>query len=137
MVSNIMRNLTDYKVFESNSEDDTERLALLIDHNKSMILKFFSDKGMESDFVAIEDPEEFIMEYWPESHDGSISNRISYYIDELVGILSKKLKTGVDWRFGPNGNAQRIIFTLNNPISEEYYNTILNYIKTKETLKYV
>jgi hypothetical protein len=71
-----MRNLTDYKVFESNSEDETERLALLIDHNKSMILKFFSDKGMESDFVAIEDPEEFIMEYWPESHDGSISNRI-------------------------------------------------------------
>lgn len=132
-----MKNIKGYKVFESAGEEEgTERLALLIDYNRSMILKFFSDKGMDSDFVAIEDPEEFIMEYWPRSLDGSISNRISYYIDEFRSIISKELKTGIEWRFGPNGNVQRLIFTLDNPISQEYYDGILKYIETKEKLKY-
>jgi hypothetical protein len=132
-----MKNIKGYKVFESTEEEEgTERLALLIDYNRSMILKFFSDKGMDSDFVAIEDPEEFIMEYWPRSLDGSISNRISYYIDEFRSIISKELKTGIEWRFGPNGNVQRLIFTLDNPISQEYYDGILKYIETKEKLKY-
>lgn len=132
-----MKNIKDYKIFESTEEEEgAERLALLIDYNRSMILKFFSDKGMDSDFVAIEDPEEFIMEYWPRSLDGSISNRISYYIDEFRSIISKELKTGVEWRFGPNGNVQRLIFTLDNPISQEYYDGILKYIETKEKLKY-
>lgn len=132
-----MKNIKDYRVFESREEEEgTERLALLIDYNRSMILKFFSDKGMDSDFVAIEDPEEFIMEYWPRSVDGSISNRISYYIDEFRSIISKELKTGIEWRFGPNGNVQRLIFTLDNPISQEYYDGILKYIETKEKLKY-
>lgn len=132
-----MKNIKDYKIFESTEEEEgTERLALLIDYNRSMILKFFSDKGMDSDFVAIEDPEEFIMEYWPRSLDGSISNRISYYIDEFRSIISKELKTGIEWRFGPNGNVQRLIFTLDNPISQEYYDGILKYIETKEKLKY-
>ncbi len=132
-----MKNIKGYKVFESTEEEEgTERLALLIDYNRSMILKFFSDKGMDSDFVAIEDPEEFIMEYWPRSVDGSISNRISYYIDEFRSIISKELKTGIEWRFGPNGNVQRLIFTLDNPISQEYYDGILKYIETKEKLKY-
>jgi hypothetical protein len=132
-----MKNIKDYKVFESTEEEEgTERLALLIDYNRSRILKFFSDKGMDSDFVAIEDPEEFIMEYWPRSLDGSISNRISYYIDEFRSIISKELKTGIEWRFGPNGNVQRLIFTLDSPISQEYYDGILKYIETKEKLKY-
>ena len=131
-----MKNIKGYKVFESTEEEGAERLALLIDYNRSMILKFFSDKGMDSDFVKIEDPEEFIMEYWPRSVDGSISNRISYYIDEFRSIISKELKTGVEWRFGPNGNVQRLIFTLDSPISQEYYDGILKYIETKEKLKY-
>lgn len=132
-----MKNIKDYKIFESTEDEEgAERLALLIDYNRSMILKFFSDKGMDSDFVAIEDPEEFIMEYWPRSVDGSISNRISYYIDEFRSIISKELKTGIEWRFGPNGNVQRLIFTLDNPISQEYYDGILKYIETKEKLKY-
>lgn len=132
-----MKNIKGYKIFESTEDEEgAERLALLIDYNRSMILKFFSDKGMDSDFVAIEDPEEFIMEYWPRSVDGSISNRISYYIDEFRSIISKELKTGIEWRFGPNGNVQRLIFTLDNPISQEYYDGILKYIETKEKLKY-
>ena len=40
-----MKNIKDYKIFESIEEEEgTERLALLIDYNRSMILKFFSDK---------------------------------------------------------------------------------------------
>lgn len=51
-------------------------------------------------------------------------------------MLSKNLKVGVDWTFSPNGNSKRLIITLDDEISPEYYDSIIKYIKTKERIKY-
>ena len=131
-----MENLKEYKVFESDGEDGVERLSALIEYNRDAIIKFMDDRSMESDIVDVSEPDEFVVEYWPKSLNGAISKKISYYIDDLCKILSRELRVGVDWEFSPNGNSQRLIFTLDNEIFIEYYDSIIKYIKTKERIKY-
>ena len=131
-----MENLKGYKVFESDGEDGVERLSTLIEYNRDAIIKFMDDRSMEADIVDVTEPDEFVVEYWPKSFNGSIPKKISYYIDDLCKMLSSDLKVGVDWGFSPNGDSKRLIFTLDNEIPVEYYTSIIKYIKTKERIKY-
>jgi hypothetical protein len=133
-----MNNIKGYKTFESDgySEHAVEKLRDLIEYNKELIIKFFADRSMEADFVQISEPDEFVVEYWPIRFDATIPKKISYYIDDLCKILTDNLKVGVDWDFSPNGNVQRLIFSLDEEIPDEYHQNILKYIKTKDRLKY-
>ena len=45
------------------------------------------------------------------------------------------MKTGVDWQFSPNGNAQRLIMTMDDPIDPEHLKNVQQAIKTKQRLK--
>lgn len=111
-----MKNLSAYKkfaIFENqDEEDEIELLRSALDLMKDHILKFLEERLLEVDFLEVSDPNEFVIEYWTKIFDGRIPKRISYYLDELSEDLSKKLKSKIDWDFSPNGNVQRIIFTV-------------------------
>jgi len=126
------------KTFESwNSKDDEiENLQELLNYNMDYIRELFDERTMESDFLEISEPEEFVVEYWPKSLDGAIPKRISYYIDEIAEKISERMKNKIDWRFSPNGNVQRIIFELDSPVNTEHLELVRKFNKTKEKLRY-
>jgi hypothetical protein len=126
------------KTFESwNSKDDEiENLQELLNYNMDYIRQLFDERTMESDFLGISEPEEFVVEYWPKSLDGAIPKRISYYIDEIAEKISERMKNKIDWRFSPNGNVQRIIFELDSPVNTEHLELVRKFNKTKEKLRY-
>jgi len=126
------------KTFESwNSKDDEiENLQELLNYNMDYIRQLFDERTMESDFLEISEPEEFVVEYWPKSLDGAIPKRISYYIDEIAEKISERMKNKIDWRFSPNGNVQRIIFELDSPVNTEHLELVRKFNKTKEKLRY-
>lgn len=126
------------KTFESwNSKDDEiENLQELLNYNMDYIRQLFDERTMESDFLKISEPEEFVVEYWPKSLDGAIPKRISYYIDEIAEKISERMKNKIDWRFSPNGNVQRIIFELDSPVNTEHLELVRKFNKTKEKLRY-
>lgn len=115
-----MKNLSAYKkfaIFENqDEEDEIELLRSALDLMKDHILKFLEERSLEADFLIVSRPDEFVIEYWTKTFDGRIPKKISYYLDELSEDLSKKLKTKIDWDFSPNGNVQRIIFTVENSL---------------------
>lgn len=119
-----------FKIFETQEEEEEakDRLIAMIDDLKEDIQRHFRTRMMDSDFVNIDDPTEFVMEYWPKSFDGRVPKRISYYLDDLVEILSEELGVKVDWDFSPNGNVQRVIFTLEKEIDPKFF-------KVKQSLK--
>ena len=84
----------------------------MLEMAKKNIISHFNSRLMDVDFVDVEDPQQFVIEYWPKSFNGRIPNKISYYIDDLAEILSGEFGTKVDWQFSQNGNAQRIEFDL-------------------------
>ena len=115
-----MKNISTYKkfaIFENqDEEDEIELLRLTLDLIKDHILNFLKERSLEADFLIGSRPNEFVMEYWPKTFDGRIPKKISYYLDELSEALSKTLKTQIDWDFSPNGNVQRIVFTVENSL---------------------
>lgn len=122
-----MKNIKNFESLRSpisEQDNDYEPFELLVDmmeHLKQPIKDNFEKYGMEADFVEINDPTEFIVEYWPKAFDGRIPKKISYYIDEISNMITGKLGTNVDWEFSPNGNVQRIVFSLDEPINPKIY----------------
>jgi hypothetical protein len=126
-----MKNIELYESFEE--EDPKELLEDFIKEIWPGIEKYLESAGLESDYVWI-DEEEFAIEYWPTSMDGSVPNRISYIVDDLKTILEKEMATGISWRFAPNGNCQRLIFVLDSPI--EAGSVTDKILKVKKALKF-
>jgi len=102
-------------------EEGIELLSRMIELSKKDIISHFNSRLMDVDFVDVDDPEKFVIEYWPKSFDGRIPQRISYYIDDIAEILSEEFGTKVDWQFSPNGNVQRIEFDLEKEIDPKYF----------------
>ena len=119
-----------FKIFETQEEEDAkDRLVTMIEGLKEDIQRHFRTRLMDADFVEINDPTEFIVEYFPKSFDGRVPKRISYYLDDLAEIISGELGVKVDWDFSPNGNVQRVIFTLEKEIDPKF-------LKVKQSLKF-
>jgi hypothetical protein len=118
-----IRPYSKFKIFETQEEEDAkDRLVTMIEGLKEDIQRHFRTRLMDADFVEINDPTEFIVEYFPKSFDGRVPKRISYYLDDLAEIISEELGVKVDWDFSPNGNVQRIIFTLEKEIDPKFFN---------------
>jgi hypothetical protein len=106
---------------KQEGEEGIELLSRMVELSKKDIISHFNSRLMDVDFVDVDDPEKFVIEYWPKSFDGRIPQRISYYIDDIAEILSEEFGTKVDWQFSPNGNAQRIEFSLEKEIDPKYF----------------
>ena len=106
---------------KQEGEEGIELLSRMIELSKKDIISHFNSRLMDVDFVDVDDPEKFVIEYWPKSFDGRIPQRISYYIDDIAEILSEEFGTKVDWQFSPNGNVQRIEFDLEKEIDPKYF----------------
>jgi hypothetical protein len=106
---------------DSEKEEGVEILSKMLDASKKDIISHFNSRLMDVDFVEVSDPEQFVIEYWPKSFDGRIPQRISYYIDDIAEIISEEFGTKVDWQFSPNGNVQRIEFSLEKEIDPKYF----------------
>jgi len=110
-----MENINLYQSFEE-TETPKKLLEEFIEEMWSEIENYLgSIAGLESDFVVIGEGA-FAIEYWPSSMDGSVPNRISYIVDHLKNFLEKEMGTSISWKFGPQGNCQRLIFVLDSPI---------------------
>jgi hypothetical protein len=130
-----MRNIKLYELWnlpsdkaKQEGEEGIELLSKMVEMSKKDIISHFNSRLMDVDFVDVDDPEKFVIEYWPKSFDGRIPQRISYYIDDIAEILSEEFGTKIDWQFSPNGNAQRIEFDLEKEIDPKYY-SVKNRIK--------
>ena len=131
-----MKNVDLYEsFFNSGSEenDPEESLQEFIEEIWDGISKYLDNNGLESDFLII-DSESFAIEYWPKSMDGSIPNRISYIVDELKEMLEKEMQIGISWSFGPNGNSQRLIFSLDSEIGLDSVTDKI--LRVKKALKF-
>ena len=106
---------------KQEGEEGIELLSKMVELSKKDIISHFNSRLMDVDFVDVDDPEKFVIEYWPKSFDGRIPQRISYYIDDIAEILSEEFGTKVDWQFSPNGNVQRIEFDLEKEIDPKYF----------------
>lgn len=106
---------------ESEKEEGIELLSKMIELEKKDIISHFNSRLMDVDFVNVDDPQQFVLEYYPKSFDGRIPPRISYYIDDIAEILSEEFGTKIDWQFSPNGNAQRLEFNLEKGINPKYF----------------
>ena len=117
-----MKNIRIYESFE----DEDENIEILKSHLANPVFrkefdKAFRERSMDADIV--EEPEsetEFVVECWPKSFNGAVSNRISYQMDEIAKILGSELGVGeMSWRFGPGGGVSRIIFDMGQPINKD------------------
>jgi len=106
---------------KQEGEEGIELLSKMVELYKKDIISHFNSRLMDVDFVDVDDPEKFVIEYWPKSFDGRIPQRISYYIDDIAEILSEEFGTKIDWQFSPNGNVQRIEFSLEKEIDPKYF----------------
>lgn len=130
------KNLKTFESWNNSKDSEIENLQELLDYNADYIRELFDERGMESDFVQVSDPDIFVAEYWPKSLDGSIPKKISYYLDEIAEKVAERMKNKIDWRFSPNGNVQRIIFELEDPVDIEHLENLRKLNRTKERLKY-
>ena len=106
---------------KQEDEEGIEILSKMVELSKKDIIAHFNSRLMDVDFVNVDDPQQFVLEYWPKSFDGRIPQRISYYIDDIAEILSEEFGTKIDWQFSPNGNVQRIEFDLEKEIDPKYF----------------
>ena len=119
-----MKNIKLYELWgdeDLEKEEGIELLSKMVELSKKDIISHFNSRLMDVDFVDVDDPEKFVIEYWPKSFDGRIPQRISYYIDDIAEILSEEFGTKIDWQFSPNGNVQRIEFDLEKEIDPKYF----------------
>jgi hypothetical protein len=133
-----MENLSIYEAFNFSNwhkkpdsdpeEEATERLREMIEDIKEDIQRHFRTRLMDANFLEIDSPTEFIVEYFPKAYDGRIPKRISYYLDDLAETISEEIGVKVDWDFSPYGNVQRVVFTLEKEIDPKFF-------KVKQSLK--
>ena len=122
-----MGNIKLYESFINSGSDEKEKVEILseiLEESKADIKKFMEDRGLDSDFVEVTEPDQFVMEYWPQEYSGRIPKKISYYLDDLAKMISENLGAKVDWAFSPNGNAQRIEFNLESDIDPKVLSVI-------------
>ncbi len=131
-----MKNIDLYESFpyrDDESETSEEALSEFIQEIWEDIKNYLEDNSLESDYL-IADSESFIIEYWPKSMNGAIPARISYIIDALKEKIEDEIQIGISWSFGPNGNAQRLIFTLDSEIKPDSLTDKI--LKVKKALKF-
>ena len=131
-----MKNVDLYESFIRREDDENDSEMALADFIQEIwpdVNKYLDDNGLESDYL-IADPETFIIEYWPKSMNGAIPARISYIVDGLKEKIEKEIQIGISWSFGPNGNAQRLIFTLDSEIEPDSVTDKI--LKVKKALKF-
>ena len=131
-----MKNVDLYESFVSRDDEENDpemALSEFIGEIWPEINKYLDDNGLESDYL-IADPESFIIEYWPKTMNGAIPSRISYIIDALKEKLESEMQIGISWSFGPNGNAQRLIFTLDSEIEPDAVTDKI--LRVKKALKF-
>ena len=122
-----MKNIKLYEIWlpsetaKHDEEEGIELLSKMLEMAKKDIISHFNSRLMDVDFVDVEDPQQFVLEYWPKSYDGRIPQRISYYIDDIAEVLSEEFGIKIDWKFSANGNVQRIEFDLENEIDPKYF----------------
>lgn len=127
----IKRNFFGELKSEDDSEPDTfDLLCNLIESLKERIRQHLSSRSMDLESVECEDDETFVVEYGSKAYDGSLPNRLSYYIDDLCDILSEEMGVGLTWHFGPNHRCSIVTFNLERPLDPKY-------MKIKGILKYV
>jgi hypothetical protein len=117
--------------FDQNDEgpDTFDLLTDLIESLTERIRQHLSSRSMILESVECEDDETFVIEYGSNAYDGSLPNRISYYIEDLCDILSEELGVELTWSFGPNHRCSIVTFNLEKPLDPKY-------IKAKNLLKY-
>ena len=135
-----MRNIKLYENdFENNSSEDSnddqeldtyDVLLNLLETLKERIRQHLSSRSMELESMDCEDDETFVIEYGSKAYDGSLPNRLSYYIEDLCDILSEEMGTGLTWHFGPNHRCSIVTFNLDKPLD-------LKYMKAKNAIKYL
>lgn len=131
-----MKNIDLYESFIGREDDENDSEMALADFIQEIwpdMNKYLEDNGLESDYL-IADPETFIIEYWPKSMNGAIPARISYIVDGLKEKIEKEIQIGISWSFGPNGNAQRLIFTLDSEIEPDSITDKI--LKVKKALRF-
>ena len=131
-----MKNVDLYESFIGREDDENDSEMALADFIQEIwpdMNKYLEDNGLESDYL-IADPETFIIEYWPKSMNGAIPARISYIVDGLKEKIEKEIQIGISWSFGPNGNAQRLIFTLDSEIEPDSITDKI--LKVKKALRF-
>lgn len=131
-----MKNVDLYESFIGREDDENDSEMALADFIQEIwpdVNKYLDDNGLESDYL-IADPETFIIEYWPKSMNGAIPARISYIVDGLKEKIEKEIQIGISWSFGPNGNAQRLIFTLDSEIEPDSVTDKI--LRVKKALKF-
>ena len=122
-----MKNIKLYEIWlpseraKHDEEEGIELLSKMLEMAKKDIISHFNSRLMDVDFVDVEDPQQFVLEYWPKAYDGRIPQRISYYIDDIAEVLSEEFGIKIDWKFSANGNVQRIEFDLENEIDPKYF----------------
>ena len=130
------KNLKTFENWKDKSDEGTENLQELLDYSSDYIRELFDERTMESDFLTVSDPQFFVVEYWPKAFDGAIPKKISYYLDEIAEKISERMKNEIDWRFSPNGNVQRVIFELADPVDDKHLELTRKLNQTKERLRY-
>jgi hypothetical protein len=117
--------------FDQNDEgpDTFDLLVDLVESLTERIRQHLSSRSMNLESLECEDDETFVIEYNSKAFDGSLPNRISYYIEDLCDILSEELGVGLTWSFGPNHRCSIVTFNLEKPLDPKY-------IKAKNLLKY-
>lgn len=131
-----MKNVDLYESFIGREDDENDSEMALADFIQEIwpdMNKYLEDNGLESDYL-IADPETFIIEYWPKGMNGAIPARISYIVDGLKEKIEKEIQIGISWSFGPNGNAQRLIFTLDSEIEPDSITDKI--LKVKKALRF-
>jgi hypothetical protein len=135
-----MRNIKLYENdFQNNSSQDSEDdqeldtydvLLNLLETLKERIRQHLSSRSMELESMDCEDDETFVIEYGSKAYDGSLPNRLSYYIEDLCDILSEEMGTKLTWNFGPNHRCSIVTFNLARPLD-------LKYMRAKNAIKYL
>jgi len=127
------------KIYEDNSSFDSDgepeldtfdMLSNLLDDLNERIRQHLSSRSMELESIECEDDETFVIEYGSKAYDGSLPNRLSYYIEDLCDILSEEMGTELTWHFGPNHRCSIVTFNLAKPLD-------LKYMRAKNAIKYL
>jgi hypothetical protein len=113
---------------DGSDYDEKEELSNILEDIKPDISKFLEKKGLVLSELEVDDEETFSIQYDPSSFNGSIPNKISYYLEELSEYLSEEIGPKISWGFGPNGSATLVIFNLENPLEPKY-------VKAKKLLR--
>lgn len=124
-----MKNFKPYESFNFGSfhkkdedEDDIakETLSDTLNDIKPEVSKFLKERSLFLEEIEVESGEEFSILYTSDNFDGSIPNRISYYMEDLSKYFSNETGTNVTWSFAKNHMVTTVLFKLDSPIDPKY-----------------